>query len=279
MTEHAGWLDKKGKDMLQGWKQRWCIFDGEGNLSYYDQKPDEGGELKGSIALSGCWEIPDRIGARSNRFDLKSGFGVLYAMAASTDAEKATWLSTLAAVLGPSLSLTTHPRGAVLLLDADIIVGIIDDEANADDQCCSDIVDPIPSDTEKAHFFLDQMGLGKLKINEQVVLAMESNSIFAANDVAGLSVADLREAGFPAIPAKQILQAAGAGSPREEEDARTEATQVQTEETAKADITTQAGPDAESDSDTQEEADVQAREYRSGRSESVVESLFIALVD
>jgi hypothetical protein len=263
MTEHAGWLDKKGKDMFQGWKRRWCIVDGEGNLSYYDQKPDEGGALKGSIALSGCWEIPDRIGARFNRFDLKSDIGVLYAMAASTDAEKAKWLSTFAAVLGPSLSLSTHPRGAVLLLDANVIV---DDEANADDQCCSGIgvVEPMPSDTEKAHFFLDQMGLGKLKINEQVVLAMESNSIFAANDVAGLSVADMREAGFPAIPAKQILQAAGAGSPREEEDAHAEATQGQTEETTKADITTQAEPDAESDSDTQE---------------SVMESLFIALVD
>jgi hypothetical protein len=65
------------------------------------------------------------------------------------------------------------------------------------------------AETEKAHDFLDQMGLGKFKTNEQVVLAMESNSIFAANDLAGLSVADLREAGFPAIPAKQILQAAG----------------------------------------------------------------------
>jgi hypothetical protein len=66
----------------------------------------------------------------------------------------------------------------------------------------------MPSDTEKAKAFLDQLGLTTFKKNEQVVLAMEMNVIFSATDLEGITAADMREASFPAIPSKKMLQAA-----------------------------------------------------------------------
>jgi hypothetical protein len=111
----SGWLEKKGKDLFQAWKRRWCVFDDRTKtLSYYDNKQDEGGALKGSIVISAYWNIPDRpdATARIARFDFKASDGVLYAMSAPSDAQKAVWMAKLSTVLGPSTSLTKHPRAS-----------------------------------------------------------------------------------------------------------------------------------------------------------------------
>jgi hypothetical protein len=65
------------------------------------------------------------------------------------------------------------------------------------------------ADTKKVHALLDLLNVGKFKTNEQVVLALEMNSIFQPADLQGLSVEDLREAGIPPLAAKKIVAAAG----------------------------------------------------------------------
>jgi hypothetical protein len=109
----SGWLQKKGKDMFQAWKRRWCVFnDKSKTLIYFDGKQNEGGVQKGSIALLAFWDIPDRPGATIARFDLKASDGLLYAMSAPSEAQKAVWVAKLSAALGVPLSLTEHPRAA-----------------------------------------------------------------------------------------------------------------------------------------------------------------------
>ena len=113
VTGMSGWLEKKGKDLLQGWKKRWCVFeDTTRTLKYYDRKEPEVRKMKGEILVSLFWDLPRRQGVRAGRFDLRSEAGVLYAMAAPSESQKAIWVAKLTGAIGAPANLDMHPRSA-----------------------------------------------------------------------------------------------------------------------------------------------------------------------
>lgn len=106
-----GWLYKKGKDLLQGWNKRWCVFESNNKtLTYYDDCELKKRKKKGSISIQSFWNIPDRPDARVSRFDLQSNNDVLYSMAASSEEDKQRWLEYIRQADCKSLLLDTHPR-------------------------------------------------------------------------------------------------------------------------------------------------------------------------
>jgi hypothetical protein len=109
----SGSLEKKGKDVLQWWKKRWCVYECSSNrLTYHEYKPLNDGDncQKGEVMITQYWDIPSRPRMRVARFDIKGADGVVYAMAATSSEEKQVWMDRLAKGLGPPADLTTHTR-------------------------------------------------------------------------------------------------------------------------------------------------------------------------
>ena len=107
-AEKAGWLEKKGQQLVKNWKMRYFVLEGN-RLSYYaeERRP---GTRKGTVRVRGVADVPDRPGKRQHRFNVLCDGSVL-AVAAGDSRDKAAWAAALSQAAGQPLPQGT-PGGA-----------------------------------------------------------------------------------------------------------------------------------------------------------------------
>ena len=64
----SGWLEKKGKDLLQGWKRRWCVVE-NGLLQFFESFDSPTDKALGLVPLHGA-TLGEPKTARSRRSSL-----------------------------------------------------------------------------------------------------------------------------------------------------------------------------------------------------------------
>ena len=112
---------------------------------------------------------------------------------------KDPWMAEAAA--GGSDDSTSSDKGKVIKhrpSQQQMDAAIVEQKEDVDDE----------TNTAQALALLDELGLGDLKTEEQVVLAMELNSIISASALKKFSEAGLVEGGFPPAAAKRLAKAA-----------------------------------------------------------------------